>query len=73
MGVKCEVVFNSEHQDGKIVCNVPITRSDLIQECDVAEDLCIAFGYENIKPKLPPSFTMGGETKLNKMSDLLRE
>lgn len=73
MGVETEVKYDQDHLDGKIICKVPITRSDLIQECDVAEDLCIAYGYENIKPKLPPSFTMGGETKLNKMSDLLRE
>ena len=29
MGVKTEVIFDEEN-DGKIICHIPITRSDII-------------------------------------------
>ena len=52
---------------------VPITRSDLFHACDIAEDVLIAYGYNNVENLLPPSMTIGGETRLNKMTDLIRE
>ena len=40
--------------DGKILSEkeievtVPITRSDILHQCDIAEDLAISYGYNNI-------------------------
>lgn len=68
MGIKTQCDLN-----GEVTCHIPITRSDILHPCDVAEDLCIAYGFNNIEFKLPPSMTIGGETRLNKISDLLRE
>ena len=68
MGVPDTVVS----EEGEITCHLPITRTDILAGCDIAEDLCIAKGFNNIEFKLPPSFTMGGETLLNKMTDLIR-
>ena len=36
-------------EDGKVTCHIPSSRSDVIAQCDVAEDLCIAKGYNNIE------------------------
>lgn len=57
----------------QIEVEVPITRGDIIQECDIVEDVCIAFGYNNIQLSLPKTPTVGKQLLLNKMSDLIRE
>lgn len=67
MGV--DVTFNGD----TMTSYIPPNRLDLIQQCDVAEDLCVAYGYNNLEYKLPPSMTIGGETKLNQVSDLIRD
>merc|ERR1711862_105119 len=50
---------------------VPPTRSDILHECDIAEDVAIAFGYNNLNV-VPPSTVTGGQQPLNLLSDLLR-
>lgn len=41
--------------------------------CDIAEDVGIAYGYNNIPVVLNLEATVGGETRLNKLSDMVRE
>lgn len=38
---------------------VPIFRGDVLHACDIAEDLAISFGYNNIEAVLPPINTSG--------------
>jgi phenylalanyl-tRNA synthetase beta chain len=52
---------------------VPITRPDVIHSCDVAEDVAIAYGYNNIKRRIPALTTTASEQPLNVFSDLVRE
>jgi len=52
---------------------VPPTRSDILHAVDIAEDIGIAFGYNNIKRTVPKTCTVGGEQPLNTLGDLLRE
>jgi phenylalanyl-tRNA synthetase beta chain len=52
---------------------VPPTRSDILHAVDVAEDVGIAYGYNNIGKRVPTTCTVGGEFPLNKVTDLLRE
>ena len=52
---------------------VPFDRTDILQQCDIAEDIGIAYGYNNIEMKIPESSTTGGEYLLNKLSDFVRE
>ena len=60
--------------DGKDVSiSVPVTRSDVLHPCDVVEDVAIAYGYNNIKWVVPPTSTVGGETAVNAVSDMLRQ
>lgn len=51
---------------------VPITRGDVMHQCDVAEDLAIAYGYNNIAPELPPVSTIGKQQPLNKLTEMVR-
>jgi hypothetical protein len=51
---------------------VPPTRSDVLHECDIMEDVAIAFGYDNIKKTVPNTVTIGKQLPINKLTDLLR-
>jgi phenylalanyl-tRNA synthetase beta chain len=52
---------------------VPPTRSDILHPVDIAEDIGIAFGYNNIRKRVPSTCTVGAEFPLNQIGDLLRE
>ncbi|TMS40101.1 hypothetical protein L596_006523 [Steinernema carpocapsae] len=51
---------------------IPPTRHDVLHECDIAEDVGIAYGYNNIVHKLPKAHTVGAPLPINKLSELLR-
>ena len=62
--------------DGDVLrVEVPPTRSDILHPCDVAEDVAIAYGYNNInKEKAGPNVvTVGAQQPLNNFSDLVRQ
>ncbi len=52
--------------------SVPATRSDILHAIDIAEDVGIAYGFNNIPKTLPTNNTLGGPTKVGKLSDLVR-
>ena len=52
---------------------VPPTRSDILHAVDIAEDIGIAYGYNNIVKRVPQTCTVGGEQPLHTLGDLLRE
>ncbi|CAK9276948.1 unnamed protein product [Sphagnum jensenii] len=58
--------------DAKLKVLVPPTRSDILHACDVAEDVAIAYGYNNIVRTVPTSYTQGKQQPLNHFSDLVR-
>ena len=45
--------------DDKVVVSIPCYRADIMHDCDIYEDAAIAYGYDKIDAKLPPSFTVG--------------
>lgn len=51
---------------------VPPTRHDILHECDVAEDIAAAYGYNNIKVQFPDALTVAQPLPLNKLTDQLR-
>ena len=60
--------------DNKVLrVTVPPTRSDILHAVDIAEDIGIAYGYNNIVKRIPSTSTVGGEFQLNQFGDLLRE
>lgn len=42
-----------------IEVTIPITRSDILHACDIAEDIAIAFGYNNVPTILPNTISFG--------------
>ncbi|KAK6115526.1 hypothetical protein DH2020_007795 [Rehmannia glutinosa] len=59
----------SEKNETSFTIYVPPTRSDILHPCDVAEDVAIAYGYNEIpKAKLPSLKPQS----LNQFSDLIR-
>eukprot|EP01103_Thecamoeba_quadrilineata_P002379 TRINITY_DN12343_c0_g1_i1.p1 TRINITY_DN12343_c0_g1~~TRINITY_DN12343_c0_g1_i1.p1 ORF type:complete len:602 (+),score=106.77 TRINITY_DN12343_c0_g1_i1:28-1806(+) len=69
MGLESAV---SQDDSDKLIISVPITRSDVLHECDVMEDLAIAYGYNNLKREVPKVNTFGSQQPVNKLTDLLR-
>jgi len=57
----------------EVTVAVPCMRSDILHAVDVAEDIGIAYGYNNIPETLPRTTTTGRPTRLNGFSDLLRD
>ncbi len=42
---------------------IPCYRTDILHQTDIAEDIAIAYGYENFKPELPNIATIAEESK----------
>jgi len=52
---------------------VPCSRLDIMHPVDIIEDIGIAYGLNQIKPRWPPHPTVGGITSQHEFNDLLRE
>lgn len=70
-GITASRGATSEHPELLRVL-VPPTRADVIHECDIAEDVAIAYGYDNIVRTLPGGAGFGAQLPINKLSDQLR-
>uniref|UniRef100_A0A7S1S4A0 phenylalanine--tRNA ligase n=1 Tax=Alexandrium catenella TaxID=2925 RepID=A0A7S1S4A0_ALECA len=70
MSVPCKV--DKKNKD-VLKVEVPITRSDIMHECDLVEDIAIAFGYNNLHLEVPMTFAGAAEQPVNHLSDLLRQ
>ena len=67
MSLKCEVASDEE-----LIIHAPITRTDILHPCDIAEDLAISFGYNNICKQPAKTLCNGSQQPLNKLTDLIR-
>ena len=56
----------------EIEVTVPITRSDILHQCDIAEDLAIAYGYNNITKQVTQTLCYGRQQPYNKLADMFR-
>lgn len=53
--------------------SVPITRPDILHQCDIMEDAAIGYGYDNLKKTFPAdSYTIAEALPINKVSDIVR-
>uniref|UniRef100_A0A7S4CJL3 phenylalanine--tRNA ligase n=1 Tax=Eutreptiella gymnastica TaxID=73025 RepID=A0A7S4CJL3_9EUGL len=55
-----------------ISVKVPPTRSDILHQVDVMEDVAIAYGYNNIVKKAPPTLSVGKQEPHSKLSHMVR-
>ena len=67
MELKAKILNSNE-----LEVSVPITRSDILHPCDIAEDLAISYGYNNITKELTKTKTHGVQQPYNKLTDLFR-
>ncbi|GAA6032544.1 hypothetical protein JCM8097_004808 [Rhodosporidiobolus ruineniae] len=51
---------------------VPPTRPDILHECDIMEDVAVAYGFDNLKKTFPRTNTVAKPFPPNKLSDTLR-
>jgi phenylalanyl-tRNA synthetase beta chain len=52
---------------------VPITRSDILHQCDLMEDVAIAHGYNRLpRPNFLRSATVGAPLPMNQLADIVR-
>lgn len=59
------------YQKGKV--RIPAWRTDILHEVDIAEDIAIAYGYDNFSPQIPSISTLGSENKKSKIKSKLSE
>lgn len=69
MSVPCEI---DKKDKNTLLVDVPITRSDIMHECDLVEDLAIAYGYNNLKLEIPKTHAGSSEQPVNHLTDQLR-
>lgn len=69
MSVPCEV---DKKDSNSLLVQVPITRSDIMHECDLIEDLAIAYGYNNLNRVIPETRGDVMEQPVKHLTDLLR-
>ncbi|KAJ5074980.1 phenylalanine--tRNA ligase beta subunit [Anaeramoeba ignava] len=69
---KRKTIQKQDTIDHELTIIVPPTRSDILHPCDIAEDVAIAYGYNNIVPTTPKSNTIATQQPLNHLTELLR-
>lgn len=52
--------------------DVACTRPDVLHECDLMEDVAVAFGFDNLPRRFPSTNTVAAPLPINKLSDLIR-
>lgn len=55
------------YEKGKAL--VPAYRADVMHPVDLVEDICIAYGYENLAPEIPKVATIAEENKFSKFTE----
>ncbi|KAF8363610.1 fars-3 [Pristionchus pacificus] len=51
---------------------IPPTRHDILHECDIVEDVGVAYGFNKLELRLPSAHTVATPLPLNSVSDHLR-
>lgn len=52
---------------------VPATRPDVLHECDLMEDVAVAYGFDNLPRRFPSTNTVANPLPINKLSDIVRK
>ncbi len=57
----------------KLTVTIPAYRADIMHEVDLVEDLAIGYGYNKLKPVMPPTATIGSERELTNLTRKVRD
>ncbi|BGP56177.1 hypothetical protein JCM8202_005947 [Rhodotorula sphaerocarpa] len=58
--------------EDEIQVHVPPTRPDILHECDIMEEVAIAYGFDNLKKTFPQTNTVAKPYPPNKLTDTIR-
>ncbi|KAI8634948.1 phenylalanyl-tRNA synthetase [Xylariaceae sp. FL1651] len=61
----------SSKDQNLIDVSIPPTRADILQRCDVMEDVGIAYGFNKL-PRMDVNKTVGAPLTINKLADIIR-
>ena len=65
--------MNAKYKSDDIIeVSVPCTRADVLHQCDIMEDVAIAYGYNNLAKTFPKTATVGQPLPLSKLTDIIR-
>ncbi|MBT7902789.1 phenylalanine--tRNA ligase subunit beta [Candidatus Woesearchaeota archaeon] len=67
------VTSTKEKQDIRFDLQIPCYRVDVLDPCDVVEDIAIAFGYGNFEFQAPRTFSMGKGHPREEFSSYVRD
>ena len=56
-----------------LVVRIPVTRSDILHACDLAEDVAIAYGINKIKLRIPKTHHIGRQLPLSQYTEKFRQ
>jgi len=56
-----------------LAVTLPAYRNDVMHPVDIVEDVAISRGYGNFAPIMPSAFTVGSLTRIEQLSDKVRE
>ncbi|MCG7844236.1 MAG: phenylalanine--tRNA ligase subunit beta [Methanomassiliicoccales archaeon] len=65
--------YSAEPKGRKVKVSSSPVRMDLIHVADVVEDVAIGYGYENFGHSKPAFSTIGGERKMERVADMVRQ
>ncbi|MFH1054986.1 MAG: hypothetical protein V1744_02700 [Candidatus Altiarchaeota archaeon] len=67
--------FGVEGTGGRLKVKIPAYRTDILHPIDLVEDVAIAYGYMNFKPKMPSLYQLGkadkGEVYFEEVRDIM--
>ena len=56
----------------RIIVEVAPTRPDILHQCDIMEDVAIAYGFNKLKKTFPATNTVANPLPINKLADIVR-
>ena len=69
----CYTANPSKSSPNIIDVQIPLTRADVLHQCDIMEDVAIAYGFNNLPRSFPSkSGTVASPLMINKLSDIVR-
>ncbi|PBP28604.1 phenylalanyl-tRNA synthetase [Diplocarpon rosae] len=70
----CYSAKPSSKDNNVIEVSVPPTRADVLHQCDIMEDVAIAYGFNNLPRSSPnKASTIAQPLMINKLSDIVRQ
>jgi phenylalanyl-tRNA synthetase beta chain len=72
VGLLARMQLRAEPVDGKLRVIVPPTRSDILHPCDIAEELAVSYGYDNLAREITHPIQAGCLLGINELTDRIR-